>query len=88
VAPLDPWDGIASAVTRTDDARPPWHPEQAIPLPVALAAASKGRARVEVGDVADLTVTSVDPGTVAPHELRDMTVRLTVLGGRVTHRTD
>jgi predicted amidohydrolase YtcJ len=88
VAPLDPWDGIASAVTRTDDSRPPWHPEQAIPLPVALAAASKGRGSVRVGDVADLLVTTVDPGLVAPHELRDIPVRLTVLGGRVTHFAD
>lgn len=40
VAPLDPWDGIASAISRTDDDRPPWHPEQSIPFADALAAAS------------------------------------------------
>lgn len=84
VAPLDPWDGIASAVTRTDDTRPPWHPEQAIPFDVALAAASKGRTGVRVGDVADLMVVAVDPSTVAPHELREIPVTATILGGRVT----
>ena len=47
VSPLDPWDGIASAVTRTDDERAAWHPEQRIP--------------VEVGDVADLLVAERDP---------------------------
>jgi predicted amidohydrolase YtcJ len=86
VAPLDPWDGIASAVTRTDDARPPWHPEQAIPLEVALAAASKGRTRTQVGDVADLMVTAVDPRTVPPRDLREIPVAATIVGGRVTHR--
>ncbi len=49
VSPLDPWDGIASAVTRTDDDRPAWHPEQAIPLETALAAAAGGRAGLEIG---------------------------------------
>ncbi|WP_132124306.1 amidohydrolase [Actinocrispum wychmicini] len=87
VSPLDPWDGIASAVTRTDDTRPPWHPEQAIPLTVALAAASKGRSEVRVGDVADLMVVAVDPSAVAPHELREIPVTATILAGRVTHLT-
>jgi predicted amidohydrolase YtcJ len=85
VSPLDPWDGIASAITRTDDARPPWHPEQAIPLEVALAAASKGRTGVQVGDAADLMVVAVDPGTVSPHELREIPVTMTVMAGRRTH---
>ena len=49
VSPLDPWDGIASAIARTDDDRAPWHPEQAIPLTSALPAASRGRAWVRPG---------------------------------------
>ncbi len=85
VAPLDPWDGIASAVARTDDTRPPWHPEQAIDLETALAAASKGRRGVAVGDVADLMVTAVDPSTVSPQELRDIPIVATFLGGRLSH---
>jgi predicted amidohydrolase YtcJ len=82
VSPLDPWDGIASAVTRTDDDRAAWHPEQRIPVEVALAAAAGGRASIEVGDVADLLVAERDP---ARGELRDMPVVLTMVGGRITH---
>jgi len=85
VAPLDPWDGIASAVTRTDDDRPAWHPEQRVPLDVALAAACGGRSAVEVGDVADLLVAERDPGK---NQLREMPVVLTMLGGRITHGGD
>jgi predicted amidohydrolase YtcJ len=85
VSPLDPWDGIASAVTRTDDDRPAWHPEQAIPLDVALRAASRDRSGVHIGDVADLMVTAEDPSSVEPHELRDMPIIATLVGGRATH---
>lgn len=85
VAPLDPWDGIASAVTRTDDDRPSWHPEQAIPLGVALTAASGGRGGVRVGDPADLMLVAVDPSDVAPHDLRDIPVAATFLAGHPTH---
>jgi predicted amidohydrolase YtcJ len=84
VSPLNPWDGIASAVTRTDDSRPAWHPEQAIALPVALAAASRGRSSVSVGDVADLTVTGEDPARVS--DLREIPVVVTVVGGQVSYR--
>ncbi|MEJ3746188.1 amidohydrolase family protein [Actinomycetes bacterium KLBMP 9797] len=85
VSPLDPWDGIASAVTRTDDGRPPWHPEQAIPLAAALRAASGGRAGVRVGDPADLMVVAADPSELAPAELRELPVIATLLAGEVTH---
>ena len=43
VAPLDPWITIAAAVHRSGDAGRPWHPEQEIPLPVALAASDGPR---------------------------------------------
>ncbi|MCR6483414.1 amidohydrolase family protein [Amycolatopsis sp. OK19-0408] len=85
VAPLDPWDGIASAVFRTDDERPAWHPEQALPLVDALAAASGGRRGVSVGDVADLMVTAADPSGLSAGDLRTLPVTATLLGGRVTH---
>jgi predicted amidohydrolase YtcJ len=85
VAPLDPWDGIASAVTRTDDDRPPWHPEQSLPLPAALAASAGGRTTINVGEPADLVVTGRDLRDLPPDELRDMPIIATILGGRVTH---
>ena len=85
VAPLDPWDGIASAVFRTDDDRPAWHPEQSIPFPDALAASSGGRRGVSVGDVADLMVTAADPSALSAADLRALPVTATILAGRVTH---
>lgn len=86
VSRLDPWHAIASAVTRTDDARPSWHPEQALTLPQALAASTGGRTAPVVGMAADLVLTGVDPATVAPDGLRDIDVLATLLGGRFTHR--
>lgn len=86
VAPLDPWDGIASAVFRTDDDRPAWHPEQALSLPDALAAASGGRRGIAVGDVADLMVTAADPSALSAPDLRTLPVTATILAGHVTHQ--
>jgi predicted amidohydrolase YtcJ len=89
VAPLDPWIGVAAAVHRSGpDGRPGWHPEQAIALPDALAAASAGRRTLRVGDRADLVVTEQDPGLAGPRELAGMGVFCTMLGGRFTHRAD
>jgi predicted amidohydrolase YtcJ len=85
VSPLDPWDGIASAVARTDDDRPSWHPEQNIPLDAALRAASGGRGEVRVGDVADLMVTAGDPADLPPAKLRAIPVMATLLAGRPTY---
>lgn len=89
VAPLDPWIGVAAAVHRSGpDGRPSWHPEQAIALPDALAAASAGRRTLRVGDSADLVVTDQDPGLATARELAGMGVFCTMLGGRFTHRAD
>lgn len=86
VAPLDPWDGIASAVSRTDDDRPAWHPEQAISVADALAASSRGRRTVTAGSAADLVIVATDPSRATPAGLRDMPVLGTLLGGRWTYR--
>lgn len=85
VSPLDPWAAVTAAVTRTDDKRPPWHPEQALPLGVALAAAADGRQAVVPGMTADLAVAEGDV-TGNPEELRRTRVLLTLRGGRTTHR--
>ncbi|MEV2270817.1 amidohydrolase [Nonomuraea africana] len=86
VAPLDPWDGMASAIARTDDERPAWHPEQAIPLEVVLSSACRGRRGIRPGDAADLMITATDPAGLVPAELRGIEVLGTLLGGRWTHR--
>lgn len=86
VAPLDPWDGVAAAVARTDDERAPWHPEQAISLPDALAAAARGRRGIRAGDPADLVITAGEPAAADPAALRGVEVLGTLLGGRWTYR--
>ncbi|HEY8720856.1 amidohydrolase [Pengzhenrongella sp.] len=84
VAPLDPWLAISAAVHRTRNGREPWHPEQRLPLDVALAASTGGRAAPEPGDVADLAILEADPYAVDPAGLRAMAVAGTLLGGRWT----
>lgn len=86
VAPLDPWDAIASAVSRTDDDRPGWHPEQCLSLETAVAASTGGRTTVREGDPADLVLAGRDITGLPASELRDLPVLATVLDGRLTHR--
>ncbi|GAB2448902.1 putative amidohydrolase YtcJ [Conyzicola lurida] len=83
VSPLDPWNTIAAAVTRTRGSREAWHPEQRITVAEALAAST--RTTVEVGQIADLVVTETDPLAASPHELRGFPVAATLLGGRFTY---
>ncbi|WP_423920143.1 amidohydrolase [Frigoribacterium sp. 2-23] len=84
VAVLDPWVAISAATSRSRDGRVPWHPEQRVPLDVALAASMRGRIRPVVGDIADLAVLDADPYRLTADELREMPVAATLLGGRFT----
>ncbi|MEJ3652461.1 amidohydrolase family protein [Actinomycetes bacterium KLBMP 9759] len=86
VAPLDPWITIASAVNRTADDRPRWHPEQEIPLDVAISASSGPDGPLAVGRRADLVVAGRDPASTPSLELRDLPVAATMVGGRWTYR--
>jgi predicted amidohydrolase YtcJ len=81
VSPLDPWLGMAAAVSRSRGGREPWHPEQCVSNAEALAAST--RTTVAVGQPADLVVTELDPLTTPA--LRGMPVVATLLGGRFTH---
>ncbi|MET7569286.1 amidohydrolase [Streptomyces sp. NPDC005492] len=85
VSPLDPWLAIAAAVSRTDDERPAWHPEQRLAVPDSLVAAARGRRLVRVGNPADLVIVDVDPLDADPHTLRTMPVHATMTNGRWTH---
>jgi predicted amidohydrolase YtcJ len=82
----DPWHAIADAVARTDDDRAPWHPEQALPLDVAVTAACAGRRDLTVGDLADVTVVAGDLSQAVPAAIRHTEVLLTVVGGDITFR--
>jgi predicted amidohydrolase YtcJ len=94
VSALDPWVQIAAAVTRTDDDREPWHPEQAISVSEAIACST--RSMLSPGQVADVVVLDADPLWLEralskkPSELsralRSLPVWLTVVNGRVTYR--
>lgn len=85
VAPLDPWISISAATARSRGERDAWHPEQQVPLDVALAASA--RSTLAVGQPADLVITGRDPYVSDRDELRDMPVAATLLGGRFTWRT-
>ena len=91
VASLDPWLAMAAAVHRSADEREPWNPGEAITPAEALAASTDGQRTVAVGSRGDLVLLDDDP--LAPRErtaeqaavLRDATVALTVVAGRITH---
>ncbi len=84
VSPLDPWLAIAAATTRSRDGRDAWHPEQRLPMDVALAASV--RTSIAVGQPADLVISDVDPLGADAERLRSMPVSATLLGGSFTWR--
>ncbi|WP_144877451.1 amidohydrolase [Microbacterium sp. 1.5R] len=84
VAPLDPWVSLSAATARSRGDREAWHPEQRLPLDVALAASV--RTVLAVGQPADLVITDHDPYACDRDGLRGMPVAATLLGGRFTHR--
>lgn len=89
VAGLDPWAAIASAVFRTRDGRDAWQPHQRVDIDTAIAASTAGGstapAEITPGAPADLVLVDADPRTADERALRAMSVRTTLLAGRVTH---
>ena len=87
--------GIAAAVLRTIDERPPWHPEQRITVeeavhatcvaPAWLEGAERRRGRLVPGQLADLVVLDRDPFVCEPEELSEVEVVATMVGGRWVH---
>jgi predicted amidohydrolase YtcJ len=78
---------MAAATTRSGrDGRAPWHPEQALTRMEALAASTRGRGTVRVGDPADVAVLDGDPLGVSEAEFAAMPVAATLVAGRFTHR--
>ncbi len=95
----DPLLNLFCAVTRrAADGTPPsgFHPEERVPVETALRLLTQGPAfaafqeedlgALSPGRYADLTVISGDPLTTPAGELRDLEVRMTVVGGRVVFR--
>jgi len=96
VAPMEPLVGIYGAVTRRtlDGAHPDgWVPGQKITVAEAVRAYTAGSAYAEgqeavkgtlaPGRLADLVVLSDDIFAIAPEEIADAKVDLTMLGGRI-----
>ena len=98
VAPLDPLLGIHAAVNRnTADGRFPngWHPEQKLTIAQAIDAftihaayaefAEAEKGSLSPGKFADLVVLSDDPYRVESSCIKDITILLTIAGGRVVY---
>jgi len=98
VAPLDPLQAVYAAVTRaTLDGKNPggWVPEQKVSVEEAIEAYTLGAAYAEfkerekgsitVGKLADLVLLSGDPFKVRPEAIRDLTVAMTIAGGKVVY---
>ncbi len=98
VAPLDPLQGIAAAVTRqTLDGRHPggWVPDQKIRVTEAVHAYTLGSAYAEftesdkgslsVGKLADFVFLSQDIFRIEPEMIKDTRVELTAVHGRVVY---
>jgi len=98
VAPLNPLEGIQAAVTRqTLDGRHPngWVPEQRITLDEAIRAYTVGSAYAEFADaekgtvapgkLADVVVLDRDIYTIAPTDIKQAHVVLTIMDGEVVY---
>lgn len=83
VAPLDPWQAIAAAVTRTDDDRDPWHPEERLTREQAIQASV--RTALRPGEAADIALCGYDPLSASGADLRGMPVMATMVAGRLTY---
>lgn len=83
VSALDPWHAISAAVSRTDDARAPWHPEERVSIDQAIEASV--RTALRPGEPADIVLCAADPRTATGEALRSMPVAATLLAGNVTH---
>ena len=89
---LDPLLGIRAGVLRTLDEREAWHSEQAVTVEEAIAATcvapawlagdERRRGKLIPGYLADLVVLDRDPFECPPHELAEIEVLATMLGGR------
>jgi len=95
---LNPFYGIYAAVTRQDPQGKPeggWYPDQRMTLEEALRGYTieaayaefeeKQKGSIEKGKLADLTVISKDPTTVAPRELLRISVLKTFIEGKLVH---
>ncbi len=98
VAPLNPLLTIYAAVTReTLDGKNPdgWYPEQKLKVSEAVEAYTMGSAYAEFqdkekgsispGKLADMVILSDDIFSIRPDAIKDVTVEMTMMGGKVIY---
>lgn len=87
VAPLQPWEAMAVAISRAGEGEDTFCPEHLIDLKVAYAASTQnGRLDITEGDRADLVVLDRDPLKLDAAGLRKMVSRGTMVGGNWTYK--
>jgi predicted amidohydrolase YtcJ len=88
--PLNPMLGIQTAVIRTPFPHERLTVEEALRLYTIDAASATGeenkKGSIEEGKLADLTVLSADPTTIAQNSLSEISAEMTILGGKVVHQ--
>ena len=92
-----PLAGMSSMILRETASGTAIGPQEAVDAWTALAAYTRDaawiardeqrRGRIRTGMLADLVVLAADPTTIDPHDLPDLPVLATLLGGRATHDT-
>ena len=101
VAPATPLEGIYAAVTRqTLDGQNPagWVPEEKITVEQALMAYTKNAAyasfyekikgTLEPGKFADLVIMDKNPFEIDPVEIKNIIIKMTIVGGNVYYEND
>ena len=94
--PYEPLLGIQSCVTRTDSTGKVWGASQKITVEEALRMYTYNGAyasfeedvkgSIAAGKLADLVVLGADPTAVDPHEIKDIPVERTVVGGETVYQ--
>jgi predicted amidohydrolase YtcJ len=97
VVPDNPLVGMYVAVTRKAESGQALLPEEGISVRQALALYTTNAAyasfeegikgSIAPGKLADIVVLSADPAQVAPEEIKDIRVEMTILGGEVVWET-
>lgn len=84
VAPLEPWQAIASAVHRRRNGRDAWLAYESLSFEQALKASTRG-VRIEIGQEADLMLVDPDVARFDADELRVVRSALTIVAGEIVH---
>jgi predicted amidohydrolase YtcJ len=92
--PVEPLDALAALGQLVH--RPPWSPDEGLPLEAALRVFSEGSyallgcppgtGQLAVGEYADFLVLEEDPRAAPPEAIEKIPVAMTVVGGRISFR--